>query len=667
MKNFLLLPISALIILLFASSVFAQNPAFDMRREAYIDSCLQNLNTNAVAMQAYRGLPVDSALLADMINDVPTRSTADFVIVRMVRTMLLDTAARYDTLIMPMLDTIPFWLEPNDDLRSYWSENHWIMWNGSSWLLHEYYGKAIDNNLRNRLGHYLRMKVKYGFYEFWSPIYTPYTLSGLLNLADFAQDPELKQLATLAVNRFLRELLYNVNDEGSFYPSAGRSSHGNYRSNGGPRAMFYLLTGLGDQPVTAAHDGGFIATTSIDVDSIMNSWQPVEDLVMDLGHSIDSAYILNDTIAELDRRLFHWSGGGYFHPTFALHSAETVVDYDLWGHPDFDNFTTFQGFPASTLADIALGVTAVSESSVLMDYRYHIFKHHGIMMSSVEDYWKGQAGYQQTPIMATLGDATVYTASGVVTPKFHDRSGLNNNTHLPYVQQRSNLALAMYWPDPQLAVLGSFGFADQDVALKFEESDFDEITEANNWLMGRKDEDYIAIYRPCLDSIEGNWACTNTDGQTWVYFLGDSGMYSNFSNFQQIVGQATVTENRAYTKADTTQWLYYAKVNIDGDSIAYEWTRDTVVASALDIEPELNNFTVYPNPASDYVMLVTPQGQQLDVQISVTNLIGQQVYWFDGTMNNRGLQVNIADWNTGLYLVNIKSELGVETKRLMVE
>jgi hypothetical protein len=122
-----------------------------------------------------------------------------------MRVLCLSNGLYSDSLLPHML-SVPYWVNYGDTLRGYWSENHMIMWMSTDWLLHERFGKPIDNRLRTRLVHYLHLKNDYGFYEFFSPVYAPYCLSGLLNLADFAQDAEIKSLAQSAAQRLLREL-----------------------------------------------------------------------------------------------------------------------------------------------------------------------------------------------------------------------------------------------------------------------------------------------------------------------------------------------------------------------------------------------------------------------------------------------------------------------------
>ncbi|HPA36786.1 MAG TPA: hypothetical protein PLA16_10485, partial [Chitinophagales bacterium] len=240
------------------------NPEFEARRQQYIqDAILRPNSDDVITIQAYKGVPVDQNLLTAMLNNIPTRSTVDFDIVKLIRVLFLSNG-EYDSQILPVLEPIPFWLTPGENQREYWSENHMIMWMSSDWLLHEKYGKAIDSTLERRLRHYLRLKNQYGFYEFYSSTYLPYCFSGLVNLADFAEDAEIKSLATQASQKILQELLLLTNDRGSYFPAAGRNYYGKYETPflQNHNHLIYLLTGRGTKPTTASHAGGFLATTT---------------------------------------------------------------------------------------------------------------------------------------------------------------------------------------------------------------------------------------------------------------------------------------------------------------------------------------------------------------------------------------------------------------------
>ncbi len=64
----------------------------------------------------------------------------------------------------------------NHNIYIYWSENHMIMWMSSEWLLDQHNNETPDTGPRERIVHFLDLKATYGFYEFLSSSYFPYTM-----------------------------------------------------------------------------------------------------------------------------------------------------------------------------------------------------------------------------------------------------------------------------------------------------------------------------------------------------------------------------------------------------------------------------------------------------------------------------------------------------------
>ena len=166
-----------------------------------------------------------------------------------------------------------------------------------------------------------------------------------------------------------------------FFPAAGRAGHGNYQRSNNLSTIIYLLTGLNEQPGGA---DDFLTTTSVSMDTVVNSWSPQEDLILNIGHSIDTSFILNQGLSQFDRILYQWSGGGYLHPSFALESAIFIEDYDLWGHPDLEFFSNFSTLSPQFIANLATTIPAVSQGSVIMQQDMSIFKSNSVTLSSVE-------------------------------------------------------------------------------------------------------------------------------------------------------------------------------------------------------------------------------------------------------------------------------------------
>lgn len=655
------------------SLLFAGNPEFEARRTAYIDNAINSSSGDAITIQAYRNVPVNMQALNNTLSTISTRSTVDFDIVKLVRVLMFSNG-EYDSMILPVLRPIPFWLEKNENLREYWSENHMIMWMSSDWLLHQKYGKAIDSTLERRLRHYLKLKTIYGFYEYYSSTYAPYTLSGLLNLVDFAEDAEIKTFAALAAKRLLKDILFMTNDKGVFFPVAGRNYTGKYETAYGQNHnhLIYMLTGMGEVPSGVSHAGGFLASTTLNVDDVIASWTANANTTFTLGHTLlDGVNNINSAMAQKDKVIFQWSSGAYFHPDVAISTFQLIKDLNLWGHFQFDEFRDFSFLPTN-LAPVAAEIaSSISKSSGNYNPTIAVFKNKSVVLSSIQDFWKGKQGYQQFPIMVNTGTSAVYTLSGKPTPNWEERPDRNMNIHLPYVKQTDNIALVMYRPEKGLALFGHTGDK-LNVALHWQSSKFDEERESGNWILGREGNSYVAVRRHCVGDINGVKACGNPDGQTWVYMVGNSDMYGSFDQFQQKVEQSQYQE-RWYFNLPTLQWVYYAKVVIDGKTLEYAWNGNLISGptqtptALINSRNESKPLTVFPNPAKDYITVSIPMLKQAST-LRILDIQGSIV--FSESISSFSPEQKIINTNTlasGIYMVLLESNDEIYTQKIVIE
>jgi hypothetical protein len=665
-----------LLLLGFSQSTQAQNLAFEARRLAYNNAALAQFNASATCIQAYDGLQVDQPTLNGIVSTISTNQVVDFNIVQLVRVLFLSNG-QYDSLLLPALNSIPFWINHSDTVRNFWSENHMIMWTSSDWLLHEKYGRTIDSTLHDRLLHYLQLKNQYGFYEFNSSVYAPYALSGLLNLADFAVDTTIKSLATSAAERLLKEeILLYANDRGVFFPTAGRNYYGKYDTPYGHNhnSLIWLLTGLGPMPTEASHCGAFMSTSSIPVDDIINSWHADEDRHYVMGHTLDSGFALNASQVHVDRVVFQWSSGAYFHPAVALETGRLIEDYNMWDHVDFATlkaFVTF--FPVDSFASVAAKLSFMSQSSVISKAQLSVFKRGGVTLSSVRDFWPGKVGYQQFPWMANAGTTAVYTASGTPNSDWYARPEDNNNAHLPFVEQTHNIALIMYWPEVKTSLFhGLLGVEDPTVGLHFRDADFDEVIEDSLWLIGRQADDYVAVRRPCIDTVNGVRACTldSTDGQAWVCVVGDSTMYGSFAHFQDLISQSQFAESWYHNGVD--QWMYWATFSFDTTTVAHAWGRDSLLTARR--EPVLadgETLKLYPNPARDRVSIEGELPEVGPVSLRLMDLNGRvlvtRVLHHAGGVFHSELDLRALGLAGGMYGLVVRSGRRMDFLKVVVE
>lgn len=641
----------------------ANDPAYLQRQQDYTAAAVSISNNNALILQAKTGVPVNMSVMMALAENIPTKGTVDFDLVILMRVLCLSNGLYADSLLPHML-SVPYWVNYGDTLRGYWSENHMIMWMSTDWLLHERFGKPIDNRLRTRLVHYLHLKNDYGFYEFFSPVYAPYCLSGLLNLADFSQDAEIKSLAQGAAQRLLSELLLLTNDQGVFFPVAGRSYPGKYESPYGQNHnhLIWLLSGMGEIPNGVSHSGAFLATSDLEVAAVSQSWTSEFNGIYRVGHSLDSLIILCNTQASPDREMFQWSCGGYFHPLLAQNTAQLLRDSAMWDHVDFEPFRQLKNISPAAFPTYAELLSVASKSTLICGQDIALFKNRSVTLSSVQDFFKGKLGYQQHPIMANIVRTAVYTGSGEVFADWTDRTANNANEHLPYIKQQGRVAMLMYRPEPKPAVLP---FINNEVALHWSNQDFSEIREDSLWIFGRVDASYVAVRRHCNTSINGVRACEyTTDGQTWIFIVGDSSLDQSFDQFQAWVSTATITENNS-TDASTGDVTYFASITLDTINIAYAW--NAAAGSFVDIPAvgEETLINVFPNPCHDVVQLIT-SGKEL-LKVELTDLKGRSLMQVPIDRRQQSVRISVGHLQPGTYLLRSIGEQYTAVKKIIIQ
>ncbi len=648
--------------------LFANDSTYIERQIAYVDAALQNDGGNKMTLQAFRDEPLDAEALESLLSVLPNKYDPDFQIVELIR-VLFYADGLYDDDILPVLEEIPMWLNKGDTLRNYWTENHMIMWMSTEWLLHERYDWPVKADLYQRLKYYLELKKEYGFYEFFSSVYFPYTLSGLLNLYEFTEDPVLKEMSMEVAQLLLKDLLKPSTDLGVYFPAAGRCYPEKYESAYGQNhsSLIYLLTGFGEVPSRATHAGAFLATSTLPVDEVIASWTPTLDTLVQVGHSLESSFEINSELSPTDQLVFQWSTGGYAHPLLAEQTFQLLADSSLWDHKDWDALQALSFVIPSDAPELAEELNVISYSSLISGHDVRIFKNNSVALMSTSTLMQGKVGYQQWPFAATVGTTAVFTESGNVESDWSDRDRNVENTHLPKVVQNSNIALVMYRPEPIPSILQLFAgelFADKEVALFWQEDAYDEILEDGNWLLGRQDDNYVAVRRSCTEMLNSWWACPTETGQTWVIVVGDAFMYESFENFQNIIAAAEYSEEWSYD-LETSQSTYYAEVMVDTLSAEYSWAIDSVLTSVKGFV-QSSGFSIYPNPSADHVNLDFGNGINTPIYIRVFDALGKEIHTakIDGS-TNKFEKIRTTHWRSGIYTILIEIDGEYQYEKLV--
>jgi hypothetical protein len=168
------------------------------------------------------------------------------------------------------------------DTIVFWSENHILMLLSSAYLFRQWQFKKVESTNPGTtlqfipinteqameidlLKHYLSTRAAYGMFEVLSHVYLPHSMAALLNLFDFADDPEIKTLASQTIDRIVQQLLLCTTDTGVVCLSAScrafpRTRLRTFGHN--VNQITRLLTGVGPDDFSPNSITDFLLTTS---------------------------------------------------------------------------------------------------------------------------------------------------------------------------------------------------------------------------------------------------------------------------------------------------------------------------------------------------------------------------------------------------------------------
>ena len=79
------------------------------------------------------------------------------------------------------------------------------------------------------------------------------------------------------------------------------------------------------------------------------------------------------------------------------------------------------------------------------------------------------------------------------------------------------------------------------------------------------------------------------------------------------------------------------------------------------------DFRIFPNPANDFIIIVLDHYLKKDnIEIIVSNLLGQVVYK-QGNINDWKTIIDVAKWNAGIFLIEVRGDNFKKVKKVIVE
>ena len=139
------------------------------------------------------------------------------------------------------------------------------------------------------------------------------------------------------------------------------------------------------------------------------------------------------------------------------------------------------------------------------------------------------------------------------------------------------------------------------------------------------------------------------------------------SGYDVYINNSLVLDNTSelFYSFEKTSDFYVAEVVAlyeEMESVGIVTTEVNEVSTEETISDE-QSFTVYPNPAKDIVRLSTDNSQWTTVRIY--NVLGMMIEEIE--INSNEIEINVSDYKTGIYFINVSNEELNVTKKIVVE
>jgi hypothetical protein len=449
-------------------------------------------------------------------------------------------AGLIDKIERALLDFKYWYTEPTpeavEDDSYYWSENHMVTYHALEYLMGQEYpdevfgsdgktGAEHQAHARAQLERWLDLRARLGFSEWHSNVYYQKSITPLLTLAEYADDPAMRARAAGIVDILLFDMALHTRGA-AFGVTHGRS-YKKDKMTSWDEDTWHLTKQLFDtttDPYGSTPDAGGVLFARMRgyelpeaVVRVARSQQVFVDrermgidvhVASPYPDPAQAAYGLDYT--DPDDLATLWSTGALVAwPVLPL-TFQTMDTYDLWDAPLFALMAGFMPLAADPAQAQGLSATnaAMLNLPLLGEVDTYTWRSPEVMLSSAVDYGRAGGGaYQAHAWQATFdANAIVFTNHPFLPVAMStdwrddpETGGYwNGEASMPRSFQHENVAIHIYAPQYPSNPPGPFS------VFKYEpythaylpQEHFDEVVqdEASHWTFARRGNGYIALY-----------------------------------------------------------------------------------------------------------------------------------------------------------------------------
>lgn len=589
------------------------------RKAEYLQTCSDNNGPGSGSAygqvcRVAMGQEVDEDAIKAGCDKLDAREDcADFRAAALVRLLYLDKETHVlsediKQRITTSLLNFKYWLdEPGVDQMCYWSENHQILYHSAELLVGQLFPEeTFTNDGKTGLEHvdhaqpralrWLDLRGRVGFSEWHSNVYFNEDIPALVNLADFAEDPEIRLKAQMVLDLLAFDMLSNTY-KGLFATVHGRT----YESKLIPKLSdstndaLWIMVGIGETSSDDNFSAAFLATSpnyftpSLLEAVAADSTESFEHRQRD-GFDVADGPSLGISYQGLDDFIVWCGMAGLVAPQVAAGSIVVIEEYDLWGgfllsQLPQDILSLIQGLSSNpdALTQLSQELQVVSQGIALETMNTYTYRTPHYQLSGAQDYNPGFWGTQTHIWQATLDrEAFVFATfpSNLDAEMSQEFATDWVGSWIPRSTLYRNVGVFQY-RHASVAMLDEYLTASYSHA-HFPVEDFDEVQMGDHWNFGRKGEAYVALYSqvPVAISQENSFELiAPADANVWIVELGSSDESGTFQEFVDSFNTATVTVDESVSGTVT-----YVSPSVKTVEVGWEGPM-TVDGQEVDLGP----------------------------------------------------------------------------------
>lgn len=604
--------------------------SYSDRKNLYLDYCVSHQENIGGRQGVFsqiacleKGVALDERIIREAIAFVySNRDCNDFTLGGLLRLMYLNQKKQ---VVSPLLVreinqcllNFKYWWDdsrPDTEYRCYHTENHQGLYHSVELLSGQIFktakyadGQTAQQHLdhaRLLLNKWLEYRVRFGFSEWLSNAYYNVDIMTLANLYDFAEDAAIRNRAGLLLDLLMYDMSLN-NFHGVFGSTHGRTYAPIVRlvTEDESSNVMKLMFGVGLYNSSIAVSAVSLATSNYRCPEV------IEKIATDYSATIRSlqrqsinveeanSYGL-DCNDELTNQLF-WGMQEFIHPDVIETSQKVSEKYNVWPYRDYGSYRVKYEKQKEEYGKV---ITPYLDRFALSEANIETYRTPTYMLSSVQAYRPGSAGYQQHIWQATLGvDAVVFTTNPGSREEGVCPNQWAGNAAMPRAAQYKNVLVCIYNTPENIKLPISHAY--------FPTYLFDEVVEKDSWTFVRKGEAYLALYSQNKTVWRYNKTGqkaeleVNSPDNIWLCEMGDQKQWKTFETFIEKTTAALVLCDGLNVEYDSPS----------SGKIQFGWKGELRVAGNVQ---QLSKFPRFDNPFSQAEfdsrqITISNQGKQL--------------------------------------------------------